>query len=95
MYTVDVVFDLPRSSATATAKQLPGRAEDTDQEMNVATVKVVLRMPLDLLDGGLWGEVTVSHGGGVGWKKLKGTLKGGPQRYIPRESPSSESALVG
>ena len=34
--------------------------------MNVAAVEVVLRMLLDLLDGGLCGEVPVSHGGGVG-----------------------------
>ncbi len=68
MYTIDVIFDLPSSSATVTEMQLPRKVKDTDQEMNGATVEVVLRMPLDRLDGGLWGEVTVSHGGGVGWK---------------------------
>ena len=64
MYTVDVVFDLPSWSARATAKQLPRGADDTDQEMNVATVEVVLRVPLDLLYGRLGSEiVAVGHDG--------------------------------
>lgn len=30
------------------------KSQSTDQEMNVATVEVVLGVPLNLLDSGLW-----------------------------------------
>lgn len=65
MNAIDVVLDL-ESGQQSVRGGWDNAARKTDQEVNVTTVEVVLRMPLDLLDGRL-GVVAVGHGGDVDW----------------------------
>ena len=63
--------------------------------MDVTTVQIILRMPLDLFDSGLRREVGMGHGGGVRWKNSRDSQSRSPRDIASAIRPARLATRVG